>query len=129
MGNLLSDEEIMGVFKDGVTCMTTIEHARAIEAAVIKKMSAQHLAIQEAMADQHAGLQTSLIRANMAAMAEAVMQEQFDHWGENRNGEGPYDKVEIRINLEAQRTIWDRVEYMTDRNEDGTEVIITIERK
>lgn len=85
----------------------------------------QHQLIEEGQAEQHEGLQTSLIRAGMAAVCEAVMNGDYIA-GPNDSGKR---RIEVNMNLEAQRTIWDRVELTTARNADETEVIFTVERK
>lgn len=85
----------------------------------------QHQLIEEGQADQHETLQTSLIRAGMAAVCEAVMDGKYIV-GPNGSGQR---RIAVTINLEAQRTIWDRVELTTARNADETEVIFTVERK
>lgn len=81
---------------------------------------AEHHAIQDAQAEEHSMMNTSVIRANMAALAEAVMNNKYT---------AGLKACRFHINLEAQRTIWDRVELTTSRNADETEVIFTVERK
>lgn len=103
-----------------------------------KEVHAEHLAIQQGQAEQYEGLQTSLIRANMVALAEAVMNGKFTiskktlqkrSHGKVISSEVTHHSVVIRINLEDQRTVWDRVELHTERNEEGTEVLFTVTRK
>ena len=87
----------------------------------------QHQLIEQGQADEHEGMSTSLIRAGMAAVCEAVLQYRYVLHGANRDESGA--AISVTINLEAQRTIWDRVELTTDRNADETEVIFTVTRK
>lgn len=72
-------------------------------------------------ADHAASQQTSIIRATVAAVLEAVRNETA--------GADEFDSHSITMNLEAQRTIWDRVELETQRSEDGTQVTFTIHKK
>lgn len=101
----------------------------AVEAGIAHgKSKADHMnhLVQDMQEEQHSMLNTSVIRANMVALAEAVMNGKCECYGPDNE---TASKIKITINLEAQRTIWDRVELSTDRSHDGTEVIFTVERK
>lgn len=85
----------------------------------------QGVASQQALVDatvaEGNGMQTSIIRATVAAVMEAFAP---DH-GVNLEA-GSFNLI---MNLEAQRTIWDRVELTTKRDASQENVIFTIHKK
>lgn len=106
----------------------------AVEAGIAhgkSKADRMHHAVQDAQAEEHTMLNTSLIRANMVALAEAVMNGQTSNLFDmsKPNNIGHLIGIKITINLEAQRTVWDRMELTTDRTDDGENVIFTVSRK
>lgn len=128
---VLTDEEVAAAMRaswiDGDKHMPgqALVTARAIEAAVMKKLDAKHLAVEEAQAEQHQGLQTSLIRAGMAAVCESILNSDYDICTDD----GTRQAISVTIDLEAQRTVWDRVELTTDRTPDEKSVVFTVTRK
>lgn len=83
--------------------------------------AASQQALIDATVAQAEGMQTSIIRATVAAVLEVI-----------RNGTAGADEFNshsITMNLEAQRTIWDRYELTTERDESQENVTFTIHKK
>lgn len=72
-------------------------------------------------ADHAASQQTSIIRATVAAVLEAVR--------DNDPVLFQLDSMHVKMNLEAQRTIWDRVELTTERDASQENVTFTVHKK
>lgn len=80
----------------------------------------QQLLIEETVA-QAEGMRTSIIRATVAAVMEVIRN--------GTAGAGEFNSHSITMNLEAQRTIWDRYELTTERDESQENVTFTIHKK
>lgn len=111
----LTDEEIAAIV---LNSPGPIETCRNIEEAVVKKLEAKNLAVQEGLDEHYREAQTSIIRATVAAVMEAALVNTAQA-----------DAFTLVMNLEAQRTIWDRFEFETARSDDGSKVVFTLTRK
>lgn len=90
---------------------------------------AKALLVQETMTEQHDTLNTSLVRATIAGVLEAVGNDLVvEHTSDTQRGNHVFC-VSTVMNLDAQRTVWDRWDYETTRTEDGKAVELTIVRK
>jgi len=93
----------------------------------LTQANAEHQLIHDAVAEKQDTQSTSYIRACVAAVLEGVTQSLVV-----THADGPRREVmqiQVTMNLEAQRTIWDRFELTTERSVDETEVTFKLFRK
>lgn len=93
-------------------------HMEQLDIAYTRGIRSNERLVEEAVA-QADGMQTSIIRATVAAVMEEV-NTVYNHGGE---------RFALNMNLEAQRTIWDRYELTTERDASQENVIFTIHKK
>lgn len=105
--------------KDGETELRKL--IGKIEEAAYKRGIDSNLALMEASIDQAEAQQTSIIRATVAAVLESASKEE-PYYGDDGG-------FKLTMNLEAQRTIWDRVELTTERDASQENVTFTIHKK
>lgn len=91
------------------------------EVAAYNRGKASQQALVDATTEQAESQQTSIIRATVAAVLEAVR--------DNDPVLFQLDSMHVKMNLEAQRTIWDRVELTTERDASQENVTFTIHKK
>lgn len=89
------------------------------EAAYTRGIRSNERLMQETI-DQGEFQRTSIIRATVAAVMEAFNLA---------NHGAPLDVFSITMSIEAQRTIWDRVELTTERDASQENVTFTIHKK
>lgn len=86
-----------------------------------QEAESKNLFVQNQLDEHYREAQTSIVRATVAAVMEA---------GINLNAELlERGETTCIMNLEKQRTIWDRWELDTQRNPEETEVTFTLTRK
>ena len=102
---------------------TTILQAKSLVTQMQQAAYNQGVASQQALVDatvaEGNGMQTSIIRATVAAVMEVA----------SGYTEMPKPPFSLTMSLEAQRTIWDRVELTTARDESQENVTFTIHKK
>ena len=105
---------------------TTILQAKSLVTQMQQAAYNQGVASQQALVDatvaEGNGMQTSIIRATVAAVMEVAS-------GYTEIPEMPKPPFSLTMSLEAQRTIWDRVELTTARDESQENVTFTIHKK
>ncbi len=89
------------------------------EAAYTRGIRSNERLMQETI-DQGEFQRTSIIRATVAAVMEAFILA---------NHGAPLDVFSITMSIEAQRTIWDRYELITERDASQENVTFTIHKK
>ena len=110
-------------FERNTAILLTKSVVTQMEQAAYNRGAASQQALIDATVAQAEGMRTSIIRATVAAVMEAAnpMGHLEMHAG--------YPAYKVTMNLEAQRTIWDRFELTTERDESQENVTFTIHKK
>ncbi len=98
----------------------------------MSESDAKHNLIHGLVAETAEGQQTTIIRATVAAVIESIFKDHHDESKRikpNLSLGGMLCDVEVTMDLDAQRTIWDRYELSTRRNEDNNAVIFNLSMK
>lgn len=85
-----------------------------------EKAERSNLHVQEQLDEHYREAQTTMIRACVAGIMEAGVTTNPDDIGKG--------VAQCTLNLDSQRTIWDRCELETKRNPEETEVTFTLHR-
>ncbi len=137
---VLSEEELQTLLMAGWDAKDDAQRptatARAVEAAVIAKLDAKHLAMEEALAEQYAQRERHTIDVAMVAVAEIILEGKFTIKHEKNlsmfNGRPDYKPLQcvLWFNPEKQRNVLDRFSFEADfADERESEILFTVTRK
>jgi hypothetical protein len=131
---VLTDEDIKRI--EASTYADERGYIHAIEAAVIAKLDAKHLAMEEALVRKYTEGERHLIDAALIAAAEIIMEGKFAIKHDKNlsmfNGRPDYKPLQcvLQFNPEKQRTILDRFTFEAEfADQRESEILFTVTRK